>query len=186
MLGKSLVLSDGTMDLITVFNAIRGDLTHPKTYGHDIYAKLETIDPSAVIGAVAEYIVCFHEAAATRYPYWIFGWNYLNPRPDSCEIIIINDQQFSFSLHALGCSVPASAHWEAEAWRDRYLGNHEGYRAVRGRTRKVSKTLRTDIPPIPISSSSLPTLVDARAPAELRKSYSGDAWLCAETRRGLT
>lgn len=137
LLGKSLPLSDGTLELITDFNDIRGDLTHPKTQGHDIYAKLQTIDPTTVVNAVAEYIVRFHEAAETRYSYWIFGWNYLNPRPDSYEIFIINDQQFSFSLQALGFSVPAAGHWEAEAWRDRYLGTFEGYCAVRDALAKL-------------------------------------------------
>lgn len=131
LLGKTLALCGGTIDLITVFNEVRGNLTHPKTHGHDIYAKLEAIDPSAVISAIAEYMVRYHEAAGTRYPYWLFGWNYLNPRPDSYEIFIINEQQFSFSLQALGFTVPASAHAEAEAWRDRYLGTYEGYCAVR-------------------------------------------------------
>ncbi len=130
ILGKSLAPGDGVMDLLTDFNDIRGDLTHPKTHGHDIYAKLEAIDPSAVVSAVAEYIVRFHEVAKTRYPYWIFGWNYLNPRPDSYEIFIINDQQFCFSLQALGFSVPAADHWAAEDWRNRHLGTFEGYCAV--------------------------------------------------------
>lgn len=129
--GKPLTLSAGTLELIASFNDIRGDLTHPKTHGHDIYAKLETIDPTTVVDSVAEYIVRYHEAAGTHYPYWLFGWNYLNPRPDSYEIFIINDQQFSFSLQALGFSVPAAAYGEAAEWRDRYLGTFEGYSSIR-------------------------------------------------------
>jgi hypothetical protein len=131
LLGKPLALNTGTLDLITDFNDIRGDLTHPKTHGHDIYGRLESIDPFSVVDAIAEYIVRFHEAEGTRYPYWIFGWNYLNPRPNSYEIFIINDQQFSFSLQALGFQVPAAAPGEAESWRDRYLGTFDDYIAVR-------------------------------------------------------
>ena len=131
ILGKSIELNNGTLELLTVFNDVRGDLTHPKTQGHDIYAKLETVDPRLVIEAVAEYIVKFHESADTRYPYWLFGWNYLNPRPNAYEIFLINDQQFSFSLQALGFNLPTSAHFEAEAWRDRYLKKFEGYIAIR-------------------------------------------------------
>ena len=131
LLGKQLNLNDGTLDLIAVFNDVRGDLTHPKTHGQDIYARLESIDPRSVIDAVAEYMVRFHEAEGTRFPYWLFGWNYLNPRPDSYEIFIINDQQFCFSLQALGFQVPAAAYAESEAWRERYLGTFEGYVAVK-------------------------------------------------------
>ena len=139
LLGKPLNLNEGTLDLLTTFNDVRGDLTHPKTLGHDIYGKLETIDPGSVTDAVAEYIVKYHEAEGTRYPYWIFGWNYLNPRPNSYEIFIINDQQFSFSLQAIGFQVPAAAHAEAEAWRDRYLGTFEGYMTIREALGKLER-----------------------------------------------
>ena len=71
LLGEALQLNNGTMDLITVFNDVRGDLTHPKTHGHDIYTRLETLDPSSVIDCVAEYIVRFSEAEGTRAPYWV-------------------------------------------------------------------------------------------------------------------
>ena len=139
LLGRELRLNAGTIELLTDFNDVRGDLTHPKTLGHDIYAKLETIDPISVIDAVAEYIVRYNEAAGTRYPYWIFGWNYLNPRPDSYEIFIINDQQFSFSMQAIGFQLPTSAHAEAEAWRDRFLGHFEGYVAIRNQLRVLDR-----------------------------------------------
>src|ERR1700686_785548 len=33
ILGKTLSLREGTLDLIILFNDIRGDLTHPKTHG---------------------------------------------------------------------------------------------------------------------------------------------------------
>ena len=139
LLGAPLPLGGGTMSLLVDFNDIRGDLTHPKTQGHDIYAKLETIDPSSVISVVAEYIVRFHESAKTRYPYWIFGWNYLNPRPNSYEIFIIHDQQFSFSLQALGFGIPAADHWAAEDWRNRHLSTYDGYCAVRDALGKLGR-----------------------------------------------
>lgn len=131
LLGKTLSLNEGTFELLTAFNDVRGDLTHPKTQGQEIYVKLETINPSSVVDAVAEYVVKYHETEGTRYPYWIFGWNYLNPRPNAYEIFIINDQQFSFSLQAIGFQVPAAVQVEAEAWRNHYLGTFEGYVAIR-------------------------------------------------------
>ena len=129
LLGKSLNVKDETLDLIIFFNDVRGNLTHPKTHGQDIYADLATVDPISVVDSVAEYIVRFHEAERTTFPYWLFGWNYLNPRPDSYEIFLINDQQFCFSLEALGFQVPA-AHG-GEAWWDQYLRTFEGYLVVR-------------------------------------------------------
>jgi hypothetical protein len=131
LLGKPLTLKDGTLDLLTFFNDVRGDLTHPKTHGQDIYARLETVDPISVIDAVAEYIARFHEAGGTKFPYWLFGWNYLNPRTDSYEIFIVNDQQFCFSLQALGFQIPAGDWAKGEVWRDLYLGTFDGYVAVK-------------------------------------------------------
>jgi len=139
ILGKPLAVNSGTIDLIRFFNDVRGDLTHPKTHGHDIYQRLETVDPRSVIDSIAEYIVLFHRAQGTRFPYWIFGWNYLNPRPNIHEIIIINDQQFSFSLQAIGFQIPAAAHGEAEAWRDRYLKSFEGYTAIKQALGKLDR-----------------------------------------------
>jgi len=126
LLGKAITVEPETIALLSDFNDIRGDLTHPKTLGHDIYARLDTVEPMIVGNSVAEYIVKFHEVEGTRYPYWIFGWNYLNPRPNSYEIFLINDQQFCFSLQALGFQVPA-----AEAWKDKFLRTFEGYVAIR-------------------------------------------------------
>jgi hypothetical protein len=84
----------------------------------------------SVILSVAEYIVRFHETEGTRFPYWLFGWNYLNPRPNSYEIFIINDQQFCFSLQALGFQVVAASPAKADKWLDQNLGTFDGYMTV--------------------------------------------------------
>jgi hypothetical protein len=130
ILGKQLALNDGTIDLIRFFNDVRGDLTHPKTQGHDIYEKLETFEPKAVIDSIAEFIVRFHEAQKTRFPYWVFGWNYLNPRPNTHEIFLINDQQFFHSLQAIGFEIAATVYGETEAWLTLHLGSFDGYLSI--------------------------------------------------------
>jgi hypothetical protein len=139
LINKPPNLSEGILDLLISFNDVRGNLTHPKTEGRDIYEQLETIDPDSVVNAVAEYIVRFHEAEGTRYPYWIFGWNYLNPRPNSYEIFIINDQQFTFSLQAIGFQVPAGSYGDSEAWLNKYLGAYEGYRLIHKELSKLDR-----------------------------------------------
>jgi hypothetical protein len=131
IIGKEPSFPVDSMDLIKLCNEVRGDLTHPKTLGHDIYQRLLEVEPDSIVDAVATYIVAYHSAQETRYPYWIFGWNYLNPRQDAHEIILVNDQQFSFSLVALGFDVPAGDWARAEAWKDKYLRSLEGYRAVK-------------------------------------------------------
>jgi hypothetical protein len=131
LLGKPLALNPGTIELLSDFNDVRGDLTHPKTQGYDVYERLSEVEPISVVDVVAEYIVRYHAAEGTTYPYWIFGWNYLNPRRDECAIIPIHDQQFSFSLQCLGFQVPAADAVKAEEWRKVYLGSFDGYQAIR-------------------------------------------------------
>jgi len=130
LLPKPLKLEQKTFELLEYFNDVRGNVTHPKGHGREIYEDLSKVQPMLVIGAIAEYIVRFHEAQGRRYPYWVFGWNYLNPRMDIHEIIIVNDQQFCFSLQALGLDVPAADYANGEAWRDKYLTTFEGYVAI--------------------------------------------------------
>lgn len=129
--GKPIAISESSIELIKFCNAVRGDLTHPKTVGHDIYERLSTVEPNEVVDAVAQYIVGFHQAQGTRYPYWVFGWNYLNPRPYTHEIVIINDQQFCHSLAAIGFNIPSYDWARAEAWKDNHLATVDGYIAVR-------------------------------------------------------
>jgi len=130
LLPRPMKLTAGTLDLIALFNDIRGDLTHPKSDGPDIYAKLEGVDPNSVIDAVSEYIVRFHEAKGNRYPYWIFGWNYLNPRPDGYDIFMYGDHQFYVSLHWLGLK-RIELQIESETWRNRFLRSFDGYIALK-------------------------------------------------------
>ncbi|MHB1094506.1 hypothetical protein [Thiobacillus sp.] len=131
IIGRPTSVKPEVLELIEFCNDIRGDLTHPKTIGHDIYERLFAVEPMSVVDAVANYIVCFHEAQGARYPYWVFGWNYLNPRQGTHEIILINDQQFTHSLVALGFDVPSFDYGRSEVWKDKYLATLEGYVAIR-------------------------------------------------------
>lgn len=131
IIGKELTVSKGTLHLITFFNGLRGELTHPKTRGHEVYAKLQQVDPVSIISSVGEYIARYHEAEGSTFPYWLFGWNYLNPRPNSYEIILINDQQFRSSILALRLGGQVEAYSRAEQWRSHYLGTFHGYEALR-------------------------------------------------------
>ena len=129
--GRTVPIPDKALESIWLFNDVRGDLTHPKSVGPDIYERLFELEPGSVVDAVAQYIVAFHEARETHYPYWIFGWNYLNPRRDSHEIMLINEQQFCHSLSAIGFDVPAFDFARAAVWQDRYLTGLKGYRTIR-------------------------------------------------------
>jgi hypothetical protein len=103
--GRLLSIAPATLEAIELFNDIRGQVTHPKKRGAEIYAPLERLDPAGIMAAISEYIVHFCEADGKDYPYWIFGWNYLNPRTASYEIMISSNDQFIWSLQSLGFSV---------------------------------------------------------------------------------
>jgi hypothetical protein len=128
--GKSPVLQTETWDRIAQFNGLRGDLTHIKTTGHDVYSLLDTIAPDTVIDAVAEYIAQYHASAGTRFPYWLWGWNYLNPQVNGYEIMPVNAQQFVFSMQAMGYDVPAAMVEHNEGWQRMYMSDMTGYASV--------------------------------------------------------
>jgi hypothetical protein len=124
-------VASATMDLLRLFNDVRGDVTHPKTSGRDVYQKLESINPESVIAAVAEYCVRFLEARREIFPYWFLGWNYLNPRPNTHETIIVGNQQFSCSLANMGYRVPTFDANRADAWRSQNMTSFDGYLRIK-------------------------------------------------------
>jgi len=171
LLGKPLALNKGTLDLLILVNDVRGELTHPKTHGQDIYKRLEGVDPRSVVDSVAEYIVRFHETQKTRYPYWLFGWNYLNLALIAARLRSFRTTSFVFSLQALGFMVPASAYFKAEAWRNRFMGSMEGFETIKRSLAAIGHCSAARWS-VSICPASLSALVDTRASEELRSSPS--------------
>jgi len=131
--GSRLPVRDKTVQMIEAFNELRGEITHPKETGHTLYTRLETVNPQEIIDSVAEYIVRFREAKNEQYPYWVFGWNYLNPRTASYEIILIHNQQFCYSLQGLGFSAEPS-----QVWQDTILKGYVRYGEVKKALESIS------------------------------------------------
>lgn len=147
LIGKSLTVETSRVEALSEFNELRASLTHPKTKGHDVYGVLEKVKPMEIVDTVAEYIVRFHESEGTRYPYWIFGWNYLNPEREGHEILVLNDQQFVFSLRTLGMRIPGGYGWE-EDWKNRFMKTFDGYIQIRDllSARKACEPRFSDFP----------------------------------------
>jgi hypothetical protein len=133
---SQMAITSVVLDTIAQFNDLRASLTHAKTRGHDVYATLEQASPELVLDTIAQFIVRFHEADQSRYPYWIFGWNYLNPSVTGYEIILLNDQQFACSLSALGVLIPSGFAWE-EDWKNKTMKSFDGYMRIRDHLRVV-------------------------------------------------
>ncbi len=133
---SEMAITPAVHDTIAEFNDLRASLTHAKTRGHDVYATLEQANPELVLDTIAQFIVRFHEADQSRYPYWIFGWNYLNPNPTGYEIILLNDQQFVCSLSSLGVRIPSGHGWE-EDWKNKTMKSFNGYIQIRDHLQSV-------------------------------------------------
>ncbi len=135
--GKVLIISTQAEEIISLAIKIRGNLIHPKTRGHDIYEQLEKIDSDQYIFAVAEYCVKYCEVLDEFFPYWIFGWNYLNPSQAEFSLILENNQQFLFSLEALGFDNPAADAAKAEDWKRQNMISYEGYLNIHRRLKQL-------------------------------------------------
>ena len=130
ILGNNLSLSNCTLKQIFTYNTIRGNLIHPKSSGHDIYKRLEGVLPSKIVNTINEFCICFLATKGEIFPYWLFGWNYFNPRAEHHEIWKLNNQQFLFSLQYLGISTGAGIPDNEVEWQNTYMSSYKGYLKV--------------------------------------------------------
>jgi hypothetical protein len=138
IIGKPVQLAPAIDAQIENFNDLRASVTHAKTPGQEVYRTLESLTPTNLVDVITEYVVRYHEAEGTRYPYWVFGWNYLNPDNQGHEIILLNDQQFFSSLRAFGVQSQGGFALD-ERWKNQVLGTHTGYLQIRDLLRARSK-----------------------------------------------
>ena len=128
--GKSVEVSADLRQALVQYNEVRGNLTHPKSRGYEIYQSLEQIKPDRLLTATAEYGITIYTALGERFPYWLFGWNYLNPSAGAVDPFLINDQQFLHSLDYLGMSVPAFDAVAADHWKNAHLKTVTGFQKI--------------------------------------------------------
>jgi hypothetical protein len=136
--GTAISVQPKTQDKIELFNDIRGNLTHAKTSGHDVYRALGSIDPLVVVEAAAEYIAQCHLAEGSRFPYWLWGWNYLNPKPDTYAIELLGVQEFVTSMMNIGYRVTAGNLADSAGWQQHYMSDYAGYGQVAQVLRSLS------------------------------------------------
>ena len=129
--GKDVKVSDRLSRLLIEFNEVRGDLTHPKSSGPDIYEKLEALKVDDFVSGVAEYAVSLTAGLNEKYPYWIFGWNYVATGKKATTPMLINDQQFVHSLASLGVKVNAFDADLSNGWRNANMKDVAGYHRVK-------------------------------------------------------
>ena len=128
--GKDLELRPETLPRIVAINALRGQLTHLKNYWSDIFDDLRRTDPMEVLDLVAEYIIAFYRVKGELFPYWVWGWNYLNPSRGGHEIALMPYTQFFHSLRSLGYPFKSNTMYGIEAREREILSSFEGYQQV--------------------------------------------------------
>ncbi|WP_448101159.1 hypothetical protein [Luteibacter jiangsuensis] len=128
--GQSITVRSNSVGVIDRFIRIRGDLTHAKTNGMDLYRVVDAMASTDIVDVVAEYIAQFHQAAGSQFPYWLWGWNYLNPQSTQYEIMLMNEQQFVHSMAALGASVASFDPAASRRWQVEHMSDYAGYRRI--------------------------------------------------------
>lgn len=128
--GKCLSLRPETLPRILAINALRGQLTHLKNYWPDTFDDLARTDPMEVVDLVAEYIIAFYRAKGELFPYWVWGWNYLDPSRDGHEIALLPYTQFFHSMCALGYKFESSTTSGIEVSEQEILSSFDGYQKV--------------------------------------------------------
>lgn len=134
-----LNLRPGSMAKLGEINQLRGNLTHQKNFWPHAYRELSQSDPASVVDIVAEYIVEFHKGHGSPAPYWIFGWNYLNPRKDAHDIILLNEGQLMHSLRALGYRFGAPQWNQLELIQEKLSSGYSGYSEIATFLRSVDR-----------------------------------------------
>lgn len=127
---KEIKVSDDLKRTLVEFNEIRGNLTHPKSRGHDVYTRLENINLQQLFETLVEYAIMIFAGLEEEYPYWLFGWNYLNPSKVAIDPSRINNQEFVHSLAHFGFDIRSFDAGANNAWRAASMTNFEGYRKV--------------------------------------------------------
>lgn len=130
--GRELRLRDGSIEKILEITDLRNQMTHLKNSWPDAYQQLEQTDPQRIVDLVAEFIVAFHEAKGELFPYWIWGWNYLNPRADRHDIDLLPASQFLHSVSVLGFKFKQQDMFGTGPQDKEIMSNFAGYRAVAG------------------------------------------------------
>jgi hypothetical protein len=131
--GIKIEVPKDLVSAINDFRELRGEVTHQKRHDHSLFAELDATKPQALIDAVSQYQVMILEHLEQAFPYWLLGWNYIGINDDPNSPCLINNQQFRYSLRALGeHHVPAADYDAAVKWEMANMTSLEGYRKLKG------------------------------------------------------
>src|SRR5665213_726394 len=125
--GRDIDIPGNLLAVLSELYDIRCAITHAKSRGHETYEQLDELDIDQFVTAVAEYAITLHAGLNERYPYWLFGWNYVATAPNVTTPFLINDQQFVHSLASLGVKINAFDAIASNTWRNENMRSIAGY-----------------------------------------------------------
>ncbi|MCG8531399.1 MAG: hypothetical protein MI749_12125 [Desulfovibrionales bacterium] len=112
-------------NIISLFNELRGEITHSKAKDHSIYKELDEADPSDLVEAISCSIVYIYEVLNRPFPYWLLGWNYVGMNGDCAYPTLSNNQNgFVWSLSNMGFSTSPGQGW---LWEKENMTSVEGF-----------------------------------------------------------
>ncbi|WP_155957845.1 hypothetical protein [Fodinicurvata sediminis] len=120
-------------DVETISNALelRNEVVHRKRKDHSLYQELDDTDPVSFVHAVQHIIATTLGASGRAFHYWLLGWNYVGMNGDEAHPFLGSNQQFKYSLNAMGFRVPATDYYAAKAWEAKNMQGLEAFKAMR-------------------------------------------------------
>ena len=109
------------------FRLLRGEVTHQKRRDHSLFSDLDVTKPQVLVDAVSRYQIVILEHLKQTFPYWLLGWNYVGLNNDPEAPCLLNNQQFRYSLCALGEKVPATDYDAATEWECTHMTSWSGF-----------------------------------------------------------
>jgi hypothetical protein len=125
-----ITLPINDIEVIGQFLDLQNEVKHRKRRDHSLYSKLDEADPSIFVQAVQRILVVVYEGANKCFPYWLLGWNYVGMNGDETYPYLINNQQFRYSLNAMGFMVPAADYYAANAWEKKSMRGLEAFKRL--------------------------------------------------------
>ncbi|MGE4558181.1 MAG: hypothetical protein AB7D07_15360 [Desulfovibrionaceae bacterium] len=118
-------------DIISSFNALRGEITHPKAKDHGIYKDLDEVNPKNLVESISCSIVYVYQELTCSFPYWLLGWNYVGMNGDIAYPSLSNNLNgFIWSLAHMGFGVPTGDD-RAVQWEKENMTSVSGYNILR-------------------------------------------------------
>ena len=131
-----IALPESIVELLEQAQTVRNENTHPKQADHSIYAYMDSVQPEAIVDALARTIVLFNAARERPFPYWVLGWNYVGLNGDpSHPVESTNLNGFVHSLRRIGFTF--NNYGSDLIWERRDMMSVAGYEALRRALRQV-------------------------------------------------